>query len=84
MKAEPKEKIGFYANCPDGTTNKLFTYKVYDLNHSIDMLNKFKSKGFEIKKAYHTFENGKNIKLDAIMGSIDGDVSGIYKAINKL
>lgn len=78
MKAEAKEKLAFYANCPDGQRNKLFTYKVHNLGQSYDMLNKFKAKGFEIKKAYHTFDNGKNIALDPIVKSLDGDLSGIY------
>jgi hypothetical protein len=78
MKVPPSEKVAFYANCPDGTKNKLFTYLVHDLDHSTDLLNKFKAKGFEIKKAYHTFSNGKNMKLDALMPDIDGDTSGIY------
>jgi hypothetical protein len=78
MKTEAKEKLAFYADCPDRQKNKLFTYKVHDLNNSIDLLNKFKARGFEIKKAYHTFDNGKNIALDPILKSVDGDLSGIY------
>jgi hypothetical protein len=83
MKASPSEKLGFYANCPDGTRNKLFTYSVYDLSHSIDLLNKFTAKGFEIKKAYHTFDNGKNMQLDPLMYGIDGSLSDIYAARKK-
>jgi hypothetical protein len=78
MKAKAKEKLAFYANCPDGQQNKLFTYKVHDLNNSIDLLNKFIARGFELKKAYHTFDNGKNIALDPVLKSLDGDLSGIY------
>lgn len=78
MNIHPKEKVSFYANCPDGTRNKLFNYKVHDLSHSMDILNKFKAKHFEIKKAYHTFSNGKNIKLDIMVKSVDGDTSLIY------
>jgi len=84
MKAEAKEKLAFYANCPDGQRNKLFTYKVYDLGNSIDLLNKFKAKGFEIKKAYHTFDNGKNMALDPVVKSLDGDLSGIYANVKNL
>jgi hypothetical protein len=78
MKTEAKEKLAFYANCPDGQRNKLFTYKVHDLGNSIDLLNKFTARGFGIRKAYHTFANGKNMTLDPILKSVDGDLSGIY------
>lgn len=78
MKAEAKEKLAFYANCPDGQRNKLFTYKVHNLGNSMDLLNKFQARDFHIKKAYHTFDNGKNIALDPIVKSLDGDLSGIY------
>ena len=84
MKTEPKEKIAFYADCPDGQRNKLFTYKVHDLSHSIDILNKFKDNGFNFRKAYHTFGNGKNMALDAVLKSIDGDLTGIYAKIKNL
>ena len=78
MKTQPLEKLAFYADCPDGTKNKLFTYKVYDLSHSIDILNKFKAKGFLFRKAYYTLDNGRNIALDVMMDDITGDLSGIY------
>lgn len=84
MKAEAKEKLAFYANCPDGERNKLFTYKVHNLSQSYDLLNKFKAKEFEIKKAYHTFENGNNTPLDVLVKDLDGDLSGIYAKIKNL
>jgi hypothetical protein len=84
MKTEAKEKLAFYANCPDGQKNKLFTYKVHDLSNSIDLLNKFTARGLQLKKAYHTFANGKNMALDPILKSVDGDLSGIYANIKNL
>ncbi len=84
MNTEPKEKVSFYANCPDGTRNKLFNYRVYDMSHSMDILNKFKANKFEIKKAYHTFSNGKNIKLDIMVKSIDGNTSLTYSKTKHL
>lgn len=82
MNTEPKEKIAFYANCPDGQRNKLFTYKVHDLGNSVDLLNKFKARGFEIKKAYHTFDHGRNVAIP--LATIDGDLSGIYANVKTL
>lgn len=84
MNTEPKEKLAFYADCPDGQKNKLFTYRVHDLSHSNDMLNKFRAKGCHIRKAYHTFDNGRNIALDVLVKSLDGDLSGIYSKIKDL
>lgn len=78
MKTEPTEKLAFYADCPDGTRNKLFTYRVHNLSHSTDLLNKFRAEGFTFRKAYHTFANGRNIPLDVVMDDITGDLSGIY------
>lgn len=84
MNTEPLEKLAFYADCPDGQKNKRFTYSVHDLSHSVDLLNKFKAKGCHIRKAYHTFDNGKNMALDVIVKSLDGNLGGIYAKINHL
>lgn len=82
MKTEPKDKLSFYADCPDGQQNKRFNYGVHDLSHSVDLLNKFKAKGCRIRKAYHTFDNGRNIAIP--LASIDGDLTGIYANVKNL
>ncbi|MPR32387.1 hypothetical protein [Salmonirosea aquatica] len=59
----PTERVKFYADAPDGTKNKLLVYKVHDLGHSIDLLNRFDSKGWNIRAAWHLFDNGNNVRL---------------------
>ena len=56
-------KVKFYADCPDGQRNKLFSYQVHDLNHAIDLMDRFKNKGFTIRSAYFTKHSGSNIKI---------------------
>lgn len=59
----PKERVKFYADAPDGTLNKLMVYKVHDLGHSIDLLNRFHKNGWKVRAAWHLFDNGKNMRL---------------------
>lgn len=59
----PTERVKFYADAPDGTLNKLMVYKVHDLGHSIDLLNRFHKNGWKIRAAWHLFDNGKNMRL---------------------
>lgn len=59
----PKERVKFYADAPDGTQNKLMVYKVHDLGHSVDLLNRFDAKGWKIRAAWHLFDNGNSVRL---------------------
>lgn len=75
------QQIKYYGDCPDGTKNKLFTFGVYDLQNSIDVLNKFVNKGGKIRKAWHHYPNGRQIDLKVILPSITGDLSNTYSAM---
>lgn len=79
----PSCKLKFYADLNE-TKNKRFTYSVYDMSHSIDLLNKFVHDGWKIRMAYFEMENGKNVPLKAILNAIDGDLSSIYSANQEL
>ena len=57
------ELLKFYADCPDGTKNKLFCYKVKDVSHTLDLLRRFQEKGFSIRTAYHHHKNGKETRI---------------------
>lgn len=57
------EMIKFYADAPDGSKNKFLSYKVKDISNSLDLLLRFKAKGWKIRRAYHHFENGKQISI---------------------
>lgn len=57
------ELIKFYADAPDGTKNKLLSYKVKDISHSLDLLRRFIQQGWRIRRAYHHLENGNQIRI---------------------
>lgn len=57
-----KEVIKFYADTPNSIKNKYFWYEVEDINHSLDLLQRFIKNGFKIRIAYHHI-NGKQIKI---------------------
>lgn len=59
-----KETIKFYADAPDGTKNKLLIYKVKDIENSIELLERFIGSGWQIRRAYHHFENGIEIPIN--------------------
>jgi transcriptional accessory protein Tex/SPT6 len=68
---ETKNKVKFYADCPDGTNNKLFVYKnIKSLKHAKDILIKYIRKGYNIRSSYYEFltNNGTmmNVKLNGI------------------
>jgi hypothetical protein len=84
QETKPQEKIKYYGDCPDGTKNKLFSFSVYNLQNSIDMLNKFVNKGGKIRKAWHHYPNGQQRDLRAILPSITGDLSDTYSALKEL
>lgn len=80
---KPNQKIVFYADCPNAQ-NKRFQYAVHDLSHSQDILNRFVAKGCKIRKAWHTLANGREMPLDVLLSSIDGNLSGTYSNLKKL
>lgn len=57
------EQIKFYADAPDGLKNKFLCYDVKDISHSIDLLNRFSSKGWKIRTAYHHYQNGRQVLI---------------------
>jgi hypothetical protein len=63
MSAQYRDNVKFYADCPDQTKNKLFCYRVKDIGHSLDLLLRFQEKGFSIRRAYHHYEDGKQISI---------------------
>ncbi|MDO1450724.1 hypothetical protein Q0590_30910 [Rhodocytophaga aerolata] len=63
MKHQKAEKVKFYVDLPNTFNNKYLVYKVYDLDHSLDLLGRFANKNYQIRKAYHQFENGKSITI---------------------
>ena len=44
--------LKFYANCPDGQIDKLFTYPVHHGGHAFDLLRRFFAKGFDVRAAF--------------------------------
>ena len=44
--------LRFYADCPDGQTNKLFTYPVHHGGHAFDLLRRFLARAFDVRAAF--------------------------------
>ncbi|SDZ01397.1 hypothetical protein [Hymenobacter psychrophilus] len=44
--------LRFYADCPDGQQNKLFTYSVHQGGHAADLLRRFCAQGFKVRAAF--------------------------------
>jgi len=44
--------LRFYADCPDGKTDKLFTYPVHHGGHAFDLLRRFFGRGFDVRAAF--------------------------------
>jgi hypothetical protein len=68
---ETRNKVKFYADCPDGTINKLFVYKnIKSLRHAKDILIKYIRKGYNIRSSYYEFlaNNGTmmNVRINGI------------------
>lgn len=63
-KPNPTHKVKFYADTPKGDINKLFTFSVYDYDHAIDIIVKFKREGSKIRAAFFQSEgNNFNVKI---------------------
>lgn len=57
-------KVKFYADTSQGGVNKLFTFPVYDYNHAVDIIVKFKREGAKIRAAFFQSEGkGFNVKI---------------------
>jgi hypothetical protein len=66
---ETLNKIRFYADCPDGTKNKLFNFKdIKDLKHGQDILVKYLRKGYIIRASFYEFldifGNIQNVRIN--------------------
>jgi hypothetical protein len=73
---EQTNKVKFYADCPDGTTNKLFVFKdIKTVSHAVDILVKFLRQGYIIRASFYEFlsVNGeiKNSKISHLIKDID-------------
>lgn len=79
---EPLERVKCYADAPDGIKNKYLVYKSWDLDHSVDILNRLVAQGWKVRAAFHQFANGKASRIPD--GLITGDTSNDYKARNVL
>ena len=84
MEKQTNDQVRFYADAPNGAKNKLCCYQVYDLNHSLDLLNRFVNKGWKFRAAFHQFGNGKNVNLKTILQTIDGDLANTFSNDKKL
>lgn len=61
---KPLHQVKFYADTLKGGTNKLFTFSVYDYNHAIDIIIKFKREGAKIRAAFfQAVNNSFNVKI---------------------
>lgn len=80
--SQPLERVKCYADAPDGTLNKFLVYKTYDIDHSIDVLNRLVNQGWKVRAAWHQLENGNSLRIDSQM--INGDVTGTYSKKKEL
>ena len=48
--------LRFYADCPDGESNKLFCYRVHQGGHAADLITKFMADGFKVRAAFMVVE----------------------------
>lgn len=44
--------LHFYADCPNGQIDKLFTYPVHHGGHAFDLLRRFFARGFDVRAAF--------------------------------
>jgi hypothetical protein len=64
-------KVKFYADCPDGTINKLFVFKdIKTLDHAKDIVIKYVRKGYIVRAAFYEFKTilgtMQNVKINGI------------------
>ena len=68
---QTENKVKFYADCPDGTTNKLFVFKdIKTLDHAKDVAIKYIRKGYIVRAAFYEFKTilgtTQNVKINGI------------------
>ena len=73
---QTENKVKFYADCPDGTMNKLFVFKdIKTLDHAQDIVVKYIRKGYIIRAAFYQFKTIfneiQNVKISNIIDEID-------------
>lgn len=65
---EAKDRVKFYADAPDGITkNKYMVYKVHDIKHALDLVNRMVIDGWIIKATYYENSVGLSSKLSKEM-----------------
>lgn len=65
---EANERVKFYADAPDGITkNKYMVYKVHDVKHALDLVNRMVVDGWVIRTVYYENSVGLGTKLSKEM-----------------
>lgn len=61
--------LKFYADCPEGESNKLFCYPVHHGGHAADLITRFMGKGFTIRAAFMVVEGSgtKGVQLAPVV-----------------
>lgn len=73
--------LKFYADCPDGTANKLFCYPVHDGKHACDLLARFLSKSFRLRAAFLGLPGEKGSALPAAVIQFPSSVAVASKLL---
>ena len=59
-----KNRVKFYGDSPTGSDiNKYLVYDVKDVQHAIDLLNRFLSKGWVIRACFYETIEGANVRI---------------------
>jgi hypothetical protein len=65
---EANQRVKFYADAPDGITkNKYMVYKVHDIQHALDLINRMITDGWIIRAAYYENATGLGARLSKKM-----------------
>ena len=48
--------LKFYADCPEGESNKLFCYRVHQGGHAADLITRFMGAGYKVRAAFMVVE----------------------------
>ena len=48
--------LRFYADCPEGESNKLFCYRVHQGGHAVDLITRFMGAGYKVRAAFVVVE----------------------------
>lgn len=61
--------LKFYADCPEGESNKLFSYSVHHGGHAADLITRFMGKAFTIRAAFMVVEGSgtKGVQLAPVV-----------------